>query len=113
MDELEDGWTSGGQVLWKDFDFDGEHYSIAGGPKGVFLWSKGNDAGVDLPSTLINILWNIFAEAASRTNVVKVRRRRWGPIRLQVLRREFPGSKNLFECVKAVEQEVREGAARG
>jgi hypothetical protein len=111
VEELEDGWHSGGQVLWKDFECDGDHYSIAGGPKGVFLWSQGSDAGVDIPSTVINFLWSMFAEAASRTNVVKVRRRRWGPIRTQVLRREFPLSKNLLECVRSVEQEVREAAA--
>ena len=111
MEELEDGWNSGGQVLWKDFEFNGERYWIAGGPRGVFLWSQGNDAGVDIPSTVINVLWSVFAGAASRTNVVKVRRRRWGAIRLQVLRREFPESKNLLECLKSVEQEVREGAA--
>jgi hypothetical protein len=52
VEELEGGWHSGGQVLWKDFEFDGEHYSIAGGPRGVFLWSQGNDAGVDIPSTV-------------------------------------------------------------
>lgn len=111
VEELEDGWLSGGQVIWKDFELDGEHYSIAGGPRGVFLWSQGNDAGPDIPSTVVNILWNTVAQAASGINVVKVRRRWWGPIRLQVLRREFPESRSLLECVKAVEQELREGAA--
>jgi hypothetical protein len=59
---------------------------------------------------LIYGIWSTFAGVTSRTNVVKVRRRKWGPIRLQVLRREFPESKNLLECVKTVEQEVRDGA---
>ena len=110
VEQLEDGWQSEGRVLWKDFESHGDHYSIAGGPRGVSLWSQGN-AGIDIPSALIYGIWSTFAGVTSRTNVVKVRRRKWGPIRLQVLRREFPESKNLLECVKTVEQEVRDGAA--
>jgi len=110
VEELEDGWHGGGRVLWKDFESDGEHYSIAGGPRGVSLWSQGN-AGIDIPSAVIYGIWSTFAGVTSRTNVVKVRRRRWGPIRLQVLCREFPESRNLLECVKTVEQEVRDGGA--
>ena len=72
--------------------------------------SQGN-AGIDIPSAVIYGTWITFAGVTSRTNVVKVRRRRWGPIRLQVLRREFPESKYLLECVKTVEQEVRDGSA--
>lgn len=109
VEELEDGWHSGGRVLWKDFESGGEHYSIAGGPRGVSLWSQGN-AGIDIPSAVIYALWSTFAGVRSRKNVVKVRRRRWGPIRLVVLRREFPKSQDLLECVKSVEKEVREGA---
>jgi hypothetical protein len=108
VEELEDGWYSGGRVLWKDFESGGGHYSIAGGPRGVSLWSQGN-AGIDIPSAVIYALWSTFAGGKSRTYVVKVRRRRWGPIRLMVLRREFPKSKDLLECVKSVEKEVREG----
>lgn len=107
MEQLEDGWQSEGRVLWKDFEFNGDHYSIAGGPRGVSLWSQGN-AGIDFPSALIYGIWSTLAGVTSRTNVVKVRRRRWGPIRLQVLRREFPESKDLLECVRTVEQEVRD-----
>ena len=73
------------------------------------LWSQGN-AGIDIPSAVIYGVWSTFSGVTSRTNVVKVRRRTWGPIRLQVLRREFPESKDLLECVKSVEQEVRDGA---
>jgi hypothetical protein len=111
VEELEDGWRSGSRVLWKDFESDGEHYWIAGGPRGVSLWSQGN-AGIDIPSAVVYGVWSTFAGVTTRTNVVKVRRRRWGPIGMQVLRREFPASKNLLECVKTVEREVRDGAAR-
>ena len=108
--QLDDGWQSEGRVLWKDFESHREHYSIAGGPRGVSLWSQGN-AGIDIPSALIYGIWSTLAGVTSRTNVVKVRRRKWGPIRLQVLRREFPESRNLLECVKTVEQEVHDSAA--
>lgn len=111
MEELEDGWFSGGSVLWKDIECEGEHYSIAGGPRGVSLWSQGN-AGIDIPSAVIYGIVSTFVGSTSRANVVKVRRRRWGPIRFQVMRREFPESKKLLDCVKSVEREVREGAAR-
>ncbi|KRF25026.1 hypothetical protein [Phycicoccus sp. Soil803] len=110
MDELDDGWQRGGSVLWKDFEANGHHYSIAGGPREVLLWSQGN-AGTDVPSALLYGLWAQIAGWTARTNVVKVRRRRWGPIRLQVLRREFPESKDLLDCLKAVENEVQQGAS--
>jgi hypothetical protein len=95
--------------MWKDFEHKGEHYSIAGGPRGVFLWSQGA-SGIDIPSAVLEVIWSILAMAVSRTIVVKVRRGRWGPIRLPVLRREFPASKDLLDCVRSVEREVREGA---
>jgi hypothetical protein len=110
VEELEDGWHSAGDVIWKDFEHEGEQYSIAGGPRGVFLWSQGN-GGIDVATVVVDIIWSVLATAVSRTNVVKVRRRRWGPIRTQVLRREFPASKDLLDCVQTVERRVRDGAA--
>ena len=72
MEQLEDGWQSEGRVLWKDFGAHGNHYSIAGGPRGVSLWSQGN-AGIDIPSALIYGIWSTFAGVTSRTNVVELR----------------------------------------
>ena len=111
VEELGNGWHSAGNVIWKDFEHRGEQYYIAGGPRGVFLWGQGN-GGIDIPSVVLDIIWSALATVVSRTNVVKVRRRRWGPIRVQVLRREFPASKDLFECVQTVEREMRQATTQ-
>src|SRR5512139_3142109 len=112
VEELEGGWHSAGDVIWKDFEHEGEQYSIAGSPRGVFLWSQGTGVGIDVLTLVLDIIWSVLATVVSRTNVVKVRRRRWGPIRMQVLRREFPASRDLLDCVQTVERQVRAGAAQ-
>ncbi|TPG12595.1 hypothetical protein [Pedococcus bigeumensis] len=109
MEDLEEGWQRAGRVVWKDFEANGHRYSIAGGPRGVLLWTQGN-AGVDVPSVVLYAVWTALAGRTARTIVVKVRRRRWGPLRFHVLRREFPAGHGLLESVKSVEDEVRRGA---
>lgn len=109
VEDLEDGWQRAGRVVWKDFEVNGQRYSIAGGPRGVLLWTQGN-AGVDIPSVVLYAVWAVVAGRTARTIVVKVRRRSWGPLRFHILRREFPSSHGVLASVKAVEAEIRQGA---
>lgn len=110
VEELEDGWHGGGRVVWKKLEWEGEHYVIAGAPRGVFLWSEGN-IGIDVASVVLSWIWSTLAGLTVRTSVVKVRRRKRGGLYVHMLRREFPASMNLLECVKSVEREVRDGTA--
>lgn len=95
--------------MWGEFEVGGQRYSIAGAPRGLPLWSEGNPEN-GVADFLIWMPYSALVNMFSRKFVVKVRRHRSAHVRTGVLRRSFPRSMDLAECLDQVKRELADVA---
>lgn len=99
-------WHENRDVMWGEFDAGGQHYSIAGAPRGLPLWTEGNPEG-GIADFLFWLPYSIIVQVCARNYVVKVRRHH-GATRFRgtYMRRTFPRTQELADCMNTVRREV-------